>query len=121
MGNRVAAGLRPRSTARQMESNTGAGKSVLATRLARDLVAAQRATGRVPFKVAASTWDPGKDMADWIADQLTHTPLQLHLKVRARPGRRTRLADELAENRVIPIIDGLDELPHEVRAKAIEK
>jgi hypothetical protein len=73
---------------------------------------------RVPVSVKLSTWDPGIPLAAWIERQL----LEDFPYLSTTPQRR-QAAGELAKNRVLPIMDGLDELPEELRPgviKAIE-
>ncbi len=98
----------------------GAGKSVLAIKLARGLLAARRSGMAVPVIVPAATWDPqGEGLLDWLAGQLGHNHPGLAVRVRAATGETTTLAYALASDGVLPIIDGLDELPEPQRGKAL--
>jgi hypothetical protein len=49
----------------------GAGKSVLAVKLARDLLAARRAADPVPIILNAATWRPDDSVTSWIEAELT--------------------------------------------------
>jgi hypothetical protein len=73
---------------------------------------------RVPLSLKLSTWDPGIPVEAWIERQL----LEDFPYLSSTPERR-QVAADLAENRILPIMDGLDELPEEMRPgviKAIE-
>ena len=96
----------------------GAGKTVLATQLAIQLTGdVRRPGGAVPFILSASTWSPGQRLHEWIVGQLIYQRKWLAEK----PGaREVSFAEALARDHIIPIIDGLDELPEHLRARAIE-
>ena len=110
-----------------LRGDAGAGKTILGTQVAQELLqhAAEllerrdlRKVGTViPFYVSAATWDPDTDMFTWIADQLIRTDTRLGIEVAAGTGNR--VADDWMKHKVLPIIDGLDELPLRLRAKAI--
>jgi len=98
--------------------DAGAGKSVLVTKLAQDLLA-HDATTLVPVIVPASAWDPDTDLPNWNAGQLRRSLPGLTRRVRAATGKVVTLAYALATDKVLPIIDGLDEMPAAERARAI--
>jgi hypothetical protein len=88
----------------------GAGKSAMALGLTLRVLEARREGDLLlPVLLAASTWtvDPAlpdwesSGLHDWIAGQLTDD----------LPGLTASLADEIVTAGVVPIIDGLDELP----------
>lgn len=99
--------------------DAGAGKSVLVIKLARELLADRDATTLVPVIVPASAWDPGTDLPDWIAGQLCRSLPGLAQRVRDATGKVVTLAYALATDKVLPIIDGLDEMPAAERTRAI--
>ena len=99
--------------------DAGAGKSVLVIKLARELLADHDATTLVPVIVPASAWDPGIDLPNWIAGQLRRSLPGLAQRVRDATGKVVTLAYALATDKVLPIIDGLDEMPAAERARAI--
>jgi hypothetical protein len=99
--------------------SAGAGKSVLVTKLARELLAVRKSGMPVPVIVSAATWNPAKGLAGWITDQLVRTHPGLAIGIKAATGRMVSLAEELANGGVLPILDGLDELPQDLRAEAI--
>jgi hypothetical protein len=100
----------------------GAGKSVLVIKLAREYLAARQADMPVPVILPAAAWDLEASLPEWIADQLrSNHPGLLH-RVKDTTGKVTTLAFALAADRmVLPIIDGLDELPEEQQSRAIDK
>lgn len=100
--------------------SAGAGKSMLATKLARELLAARRDAMPVPIIVSASTWEPSLDLSSWIADQLARTHPGLAVQVEVATGRVARVAEVLANDGLLPILDGLDELPEASRVEAIK-
>lgn len=96
----------------------GAGKSVLVMKLARELLAVRQASMPVPVIISAATWNTDS-LTEWIADQLASNHPGLALRVKDATGKITSLAHALTAGAVLPIIDGLDELPALLRGKAI--
>lgn len=89
----------------------GAGKSVLVIRLLRELLA-RRPGGRVPVIVPATGWDTGSELDEWLAAELGRGHPGLSRPVRTATGTRTTVAAMLVTGgHVLPIIDGLDEVP----------
>jgi hypothetical protein len=100
----------------------GAGKSVLVVKLARDLVATRDPGDPVPVILPIGEWDPRLDLAQWMADQLVRSYADLAERVRFATGQTGRLAELLvAGGGVMPVLDGLDELPEALRGTAIEQ
>ncbi len=99
----------------------GAGKTVLAMRFTLDLLAGPDRdpvlAGRVPVIFRMATWDPQvQTLAEWMSAQLQADDVGL----RARPGAGRTLAAELVgRQRVLPVLDGLDEMPEPMRARAV--
>ena len=104
----------------------GAGKSVLATQLAIQLAEREaRPPGApVPVILQAARWNPdesitiNESLSDWIASQLTLKHEWLAAK--PRTVESASFAKALIPKYVIPILDGLDELPEHQRPRAIE-
>ena len=97
----------------------GAGKTVLAMELARRLLAAWQGDDPLPVIVPVAAWDPGTTtLFDWIAGQLIRTISGLGRRV--SDGRRTITRAQVLVDRikVLPILDGLDELPESSRPTA---
>jgi hypothetical protein len=97
----------------------GAGKSILVTKLAHDLLSARRPGTLVPVIMPAISWDTGTSLSSWIARQLGRDHPGLNTVVRTATGAATPLADLVAADGVLPIIDGLDELPAPQRSQAV--
>lgn len=98
----------------------GAGKSVLAIKLVRDILKTRKSGDRVPVLLPAATWTSDISLTDWIAGQLAGSQPGLDVRIRVGEGI-ILLASALAAGGVIPIIDGLDELPVERRAAVIKE
>jgi hypothetical protein len=65
-------------------------------------------------------WNPSQGLADWIADQLESDHPELERRGRDGSGNLITHAQVLAaQAKVIPILDGLDEMPAPQRASAI--
>jgi hypothetical protein len=94
----------------------GGGKTVLALLLTLELVKRRRPDDPVPVLLRLSTWDPTKMHLDsWLAAQLGEDYPAL---VSGEYGQD--VPKQLIENELIlPILDGLDELPESLRAAAI--
>ena len=91
----------------------GSGKTVTLLELARDLLARaeQDPTRPVPVVFTLSSWiDPARGIADWLADELAAKYL-----IPKKVG-----ASWLAESRLLPLLDGLDEVRAEARAACVE-
>ncbi len=102
----------------------GSGKSVLAIKLACDLSAPeaqprQPADLRLPLILQASAWKPGESLDQWIISELTNIDPELSLRPRTAVSKDT-LAQAMVP-RVIPIIDGIDELPAAQRGAAVSR
>ncbi|MBM2615811.1 NACHT domain-containing protein [Actinoplanes sp. LDG1-06] len=99
----------------------GAGKSVLVTRLARDLLARRAPGDPVPVILPMATWKERTTVEEWLTDQLIRRHPGLGAEVNLSSGGQTSLAVTLLTNgRVLPILDGFDELPADVRRRALE-
>jgi len=111
----------------------GSGKSVLAIKLACDIITAppealssvQQGAGLeanpIPVVLRASTWRSGESLNRWIANELASIDNELSRRPRGTTDKKTTLAYTIASRRVIPIIDGIDELPAGLRGEAIQK
>lgn len=98
----------------------GAGKSALGLHLARELLACRTPGAAVPVLLNLSSWDPEADsLASWLIERL---PVDVSPGLAGNAGRGRTLARALVEDDlVIPILDGLDELPRPHRARAIAR
>jgi hypothetical protein len=96
----------------------GAGKTVLALLLTLELLKRRQAGGPVALLVGLAAWNPTKvHLHEWLARRLTEDyPALKH------PSFGPDAALELITNeRVLPVLDGLDELPEPLRAYAISE
>lgn len=95
----------------------GTGKTTLAVQLVRELLASPREHEPVPVLLSAASWDTEAfpKLHDWLEVRLA----QDYPSLRA-PEFGTDLPRALATNRqILPVLDGLDELPDGARAAAI--
>ncbi|MGI5527501.1 hypothetical protein ACQEVX_08780 [Streptomyces syringium] len=89
----------------------GAGKTVLAILLALGLLKARAPGGPVPVLLAASSWDPVcEPLDDWIVHTLASSYYS---------GRRDIPRRLLDRGLLLPVLDGLDEIPEASRRSAI--
>lgn len=98
----------------------GAGKTVLAATLTEALLTAaqQDPVKPIPVMINFASWDPDTTtLRDWVADRLA----QVYKVLDTRDHSGRRLADVLVKDqrKVLPILDGFDELAKDLRPKAI--
>lgn len=100
----------------------GFGKSMLMLRLVLDLKSKRDDGGLVPVYVPMTSWNPQEDdLEEWLEKQLTADYTGFAATVPGPEGERSRIAALLAERKIIPILDGLDEMPDAARKLAIER
>lgn len=97
----------------------GAGKTALAIRLVLELLGKRESGDPVPVLLAAASWTDSVTMTEWIARQLGFDHPGLAVAIRTGIGETVSLARSLAASEVLPVIDGLDELPETRRAQII--
>lgn len=102
----------------------GAGKSVLLIRLLQDLVERRTDRALVPVLFSLASWNPRQPMKAWLAAQLRRTypglrsPAPTAVTTGNDPGD---LAQALLDaGRILPLLDGFDELPPAVHATALD-
>ncbi|MFI1658133.1 NACHT domain-containing protein [Streptomyces sp. NPDC020472] len=99
----------------------GAGKSVLVLHLAAGLLARRKPGDPVPVVFPVSSWDPGEGtpLWWWAAGWLAQT----HSRVLADDGSsasaRATAHGLITSGRILPVLDGFDELPDATRSKAL--
>jgi hypothetical protein len=100
----------------------GAGKTMLMVRLVLDLLARRAAGGPVPILASLASWPLEKQgLRSWLAAQL----LTEHPALAAAPPvdrkEPTRAAALLDSGLILMILDGLDEIPEQIRGSAISR
>jgi hypothetical protein len=94
----------------------GMGKTTLAVLLLRELLRRYEPDQPVPVLVSMSDWRPADEpLRDWLARRLTQT----YPALRAADFGPGAAATLIAQRRILPVLDGLDELPEAVRADAL--
>ena len=96
--------------------SAGSGKTVAALLLTLDLLASRRPEEPVPVLLPVSSWDPGEHLETWLARRLVEEYPTLTDPRRDEPDLLARLVQT---RRILPILDGLDEIPHRHRVAAI--
>jgi NACHT domain len=99
--------------------SAGAGKSALAVKLVRQLLRARQPGDPVPVLLSAATWTHDVPLTEWVATQLALDHPGLAVRVKAGTGDTPPLAASIAASGVLPLIDGLDELPEYRRAEVV--
>jgi NACHT domain len=100
----------------------GYGKSMLMLQLVIDLIMQRDSGAPVPVFVPMTTWDPEADeLEKWLEKQLPHDYPILDASVPSAEGRRSWIADLLATQKIVPILDGLDEMPLVLRRRAVDR
>jgi hypothetical protein len=90
----------------------GAGKTMLLVRLVLDLLARRLPGEPVPVLVSVASWDPGRqDLHEWLAGQMTVDHPGLRAPATEGSVSASRAWMLLAQRRILPVLDGLDELP----------
>jgi NACHT domain len=97
----------------------GAGKTALVVKLVRELLQVRQFGDPVPVLLSAATWTDSCTMTEWVTDQLVLDHPGLAVRIRSGTGDTVPLARSLADSEVLPVIDGLDELPEGRRAQVI--
>jgi DNA-binding SARP family transcriptional activator len=96
----------------------GAGKTALAVLLTLGLLTDPEPHEPVPVLLPMSSWDPRREhLYTWLAHKLTEEYSGLGNVVAYGPHAAQRL---VADERVLPVLDGLDEMPPELQAAAID-
>lgn len=89
----------------------GSGKTVLAVRFTLDMLHRRQPGDAVPVLFSLSSWRPDhRSLHAWMAASLAAT----------YPGA-TWAGELLAAGRVLPVLDGLDEIPEPLRAQAVQR
>ncbi|MFF3920384.1 NACHT domain-containing protein [Streptomyces sp. NPDC001852] len=101
----------------------GAGKTMLLIRLLLGMLERRLPGGPVPVLFPLASWDPlQQDLYTWMAHELAqdHPALRTPAPALAPQAGTSTQARALLEQRLIlPILDGLDELPHALATQAL--
>ncbi|MEU0561517.1 hypothetical protein [Dactylosporangium sp. NPDC006015] len=93
----------------------GAGKSMLVLHLTLQMLRRRQEDAPVPVLLPIAGWDPAEPLDDWVAARLVLDHRSLSRFVRTERGERRTVARQLvAEGRIVPVLDGFDEI-HPVR------
>ena len=96
----------------------GSGKSVLALMLTLELLRSRAPGSPVPVLLSLASWDPRREHLDrWLAGRLADNHPALLNTREYGPGAPTRL---VLGGHVVPVLDGLDEMPTDLRAAALD-
>ena len=100
-----------------MLGEPGAGKTMLMVRLVPDLLACRADGGPDPILASVASWNPAsQDLRDWLGTQLL-----IDYPVLATPaGRHDRIDSRRCAalcGLILPILDGLDEIPNRSGAR----
>jgi hypothetical protein len=100
----------------------GAGKTMLMVRLVLDLLTRRASGDPVPILVSVASWNPAtQDLRSWLMAQLLVDHPTLADPPPSDRAEPTRAAALLASGLIVPILDGLDEIPEQVRGPAISR
>lgn len=100
----------------------GAGKTMLMVRLVLDLLACRSSGGPVPFLASVASWNPvDEELREWLTGQLLVNHPSLASPPPDGTAEPTEAAALLAAGLILPILDGLDEIPGQVRGPAISR
>lgn len=95
----------------------GSGKTVLAVRFVLDRFRERAPDERVPVIFGLSSWDPAAvSLRDWMCRQLERDYRTLG---GSGADGRTKAADLIYEHRILPVLDGFDEIAEDLRAPAL--
>ena len=100
----------------------GSGKSMLMVRLVLDLLTNRVSGGPVPVLVSLASWNPmDQGLHKWLAAQLVIDHPALTASAPGGTEEGTVADALLARRRILPLLDGLDEIPGAVRGRAISQ
>jgi hypothetical protein len=99
----------------------GSGKTMLAVRLVLDLLARRQVGGPVPVLFPLASWNPlAQDLHGWLEGRLSVDHPGLTVRIQDGTGR-SRGRALLDAGLIVPILDGLDEIPAAVRGLALAR
>jgi hypothetical protein len=100
----------------------GSGKTILMVRLLLDMLARRKAGEPVPILASMASWKPAaQSLDDFLYAQLVSDYPTLSGELLPGAEGTTRAAALLDSCLIMPILDGLDEIPEEARGQAISR
>ena len=100
----------------------GAGKTMLMVRLVLDLLARRDSGDPVPIPASVASWNPaGQGLRDWLGAQLLIDHPALAAAPSAGRAESTQAEALLSAGLILPVLDGLDEIPEGVRGAAVSR
>jgi hypothetical protein len=101
---------------------SGSGKTMLMLRTVREILKHRTASDPVPVFVPMTSWDPETDsLRAWLERQLPVDYPALGASVTLGAHRTSRIGMLLDEQKIMPVLDGLDEMPFYARVEAITR
>jgi transcriptional regulator with XRE-family HTH domain len=95
----------------------GSGKTILTLRFVLDYLATRTSTDPVPVIFSLGSWDPtAHALRDWLVDRLLRDHPDL---VAGAPGGSTLAAALVETGRILPVLDGFDEIPEALHRAAL--
>ena len=116
------AGMLPRVPAGRLVvlGEPGSGKTVLMIRLVLDLLARRDSGGPVPVLVSIASWNPAEQgLRGWLEVQLSLGYPWLAAPAPRGHRKVSRVRALLDNGLIMPVLDGLDEIPAEVSGRAV--
>jgi hypothetical protein len=122
-GNKLAEMLTRVPTGRLVVlGEPGAGKTMLMVRLVLDLLARREGGDPVPILVSAASWNPlREDLREWLGVQLVTDHPALAARLPVGVTEPTLAKALLASGMILPVLDGLDEIPDAIRGSAMSR
>jgi NACHT domain len=100
----------------------GAGKTMLMVRLVLDLLSRRTEGARVPVLASVASWNPAEqDLHQWLGDQLLIDHPALGNPPPTGSAEPNQARALVAAGLILPILDGLDEMPAEGRRSAVSR
>jgi hypothetical protein len=98
----------------------GAGKTMLLVRLVLDLLTRRQSGEPVPILVSLASWNPaGQHLRQWLVTQITNDYPSLGAPALEGSRKSSRAVALLERGLILPILDGLDEIPEALWGAAI--
>ncbi|MEH1165121.1 NACHT domain-containing protein [Micromonospora sp. CPCC 205539] len=99
--------------------SAGSGKSITTLRMARELPAHREPDAPVPVPLPVATWDPDREsFPDWLVNRIARRFPQLAAD---HPRREAVLRNLVEADLVVPVLDGLDEMPEQRLVACLEQ